>query len=356
MSESQFDVAIIGGGISGIGVAFAAIDRGLKVVIYEKNKLAQATSNNSLRIIHGGFRYLQNLSISRVVQSLKDQNFLLEKYPHLIKPLPCIMPLNDFGLKSPIPARMGTFIYRLIKKVCGANNLASPIVLHRSDLPQEIPIVKTLKNQYFLHWYDAVIRDIDSFHQELTEELKERGVTIKENSYINDLSKVCAKKVIDTRGPWLDFNSKNKHLVKAFNLVINTSIEKDYAIGIQSKNGNLYFLVPRDGATVFGTFYKNFSGNLEDLTLSEEEVTHAVKDLNNTVPNLNLKTSNILKKDIGILTAESIVDEKPKLYGQEEVFVENGIVKVLSTKYTTFLSQGRKAIKYIDNSHDSNKL
>jgi glycerol-3-phosphate dehydrogenase len=93
----EYELIIIGGGISGLGVAREAAQRGYHCLILEKEKCCRATSANSLRIIHGGFRYLQSLDFGRVFESISEQNYWLSAAPNYVKLLPCFLPLKRFG-------------------------------------------------------------------------------------------------------------------------------------------------------------------------------------------------------------------------------------------------------------------
>ena len=98
--NNKFDMAIIGAGITGIGVAVSAVKAGHSVILIEKNGIAEGTSNNSMRIIHGGFRYLQSLNFSRTIKSLKAQKEILENYSDCAEPLECKMALKRFIIEN----------------------------------------------------------------------------------------------------------------------------------------------------------------------------------------------------------------------------------------------------------------
>ena len=92
MAQKTYDVAIVGCGVYGAFAAREAALRGLSVAVIDKKDFCGATSANSLKIIHGGVRYLQQLDIARVVESAKERKSLMRFAPHLVHPLPCVMP------------------------------------------------------------------------------------------------------------------------------------------------------------------------------------------------------------------------------------------------------------------------
>ena len=110
---ADFDLAIIGGGINGAGIARDAAGRGLKVVLIEQNDLASGTSSASSKLIHGGLRYLEHGAFRLVRAALSEREVLLRMAPHLIRPLRFVLPLDTAG-RSPFVLRLGLAVYDLI--------------------------------------------------------------------------------------------------------------------------------------------------------------------------------------------------------------------------------------------------
>src|ERR1700685_1250367 len=109
-SVADFDLAIIGGGINGTGIARDAAGRGLKVVLIEQNDLASGTSSKSSKLIHGGLRYLEHGEFRLVREALHEREVLLRTAPHLVRPLRFVLPLNA-ARRSPLMVRIGLYIY-----------------------------------------------------------------------------------------------------------------------------------------------------------------------------------------------------------------------------------------------------
>ncbi|MGL6138581.1 MAG: FAD-dependent oxidoreductase, partial [Planktothrix sp.] len=100
-TQSSYDVIIIGGGIYGVMLSLEASRRNLRSLLIEKGDFGGATSYNSLRIVHGGFRYLQNLDLERFYESVGERKWFLKTFPELVKPLSCLMPLYNKGIRRP---------------------------------------------------------------------------------------------------------------------------------------------------------------------------------------------------------------------------------------------------------------
>src|SRR6187200_2840847 len=107
---ADFDLAIVGGGINGAGIARDAAGRGLRVLLVEQNDLASGTSSASSKLIHGGLRYLEHGALRLVRAALAEREVLLRMAPHLIRPLRFVMPLDE-ARRSPLLIRLGLFIY-----------------------------------------------------------------------------------------------------------------------------------------------------------------------------------------------------------------------------------------------------
>ncbi len=100
--ESQlFDIAIVGGGMHGAWLALRAAQAGISVALVERDDFGAATSTNSLNILHGGLRYLQHLDFARMRSSIRARREFCRLFPHLVRPLQCVMPLRAAGVRSP---------------------------------------------------------------------------------------------------------------------------------------------------------------------------------------------------------------------------------------------------------------
>src|SRR4030042_265055 len=115
-ASKQFDLLVVGGGIYGAFAAWDAALRGLSVALVEKRDFAGATSANSLKIVHGGLRYLQNADIHRMRESVRERTNLMRIAPHLIHPLPFMIPTHGLGKKSRLAMSMALRFTELISK------------------------------------------------------------------------------------------------------------------------------------------------------------------------------------------------------------------------------------------------
>src|SRR5918912_1312236 len=114
IEHAQFDVIIIGAGINGAGIARDAALRGLRVLLIDKGDIAGGTTSWSTRLIHGGLRYLEHGELGLVRESLRERERLLRIAPHLVRPLPLLIPLYADATRAPLTIRAGLFAYDLL--------------------------------------------------------------------------------------------------------------------------------------------------------------------------------------------------------------------------------------------------
>jgi glycerol-3-phosphate dehydrogenase len=374
LTKKTYDLVVIGGGIAGIGVAREAAKRGLSVVLLEQERCARATSDSSLRIIHGGLRYLQGLQPRRVIESLKDQVDLLKSYPDVIKPFPCLMPLNRFGLKSRFPAGLAIWFYSKVASAIKGEPYPGKI-LSAGDVERRCSVLAEGGAPYGgMLWYDAMLVKPHDFAGALLQEFAEAGGELRENSEVIAVNRVDegvfqvqaqsgapvqSSTVVNASGAWLRSIKTNFDLpqlkltwAKAFNIELKHQIDPEFGIGVESAEGRLFFLTPRvaaDGSpiSVVGTWYSPYEGNPRDCTVSEVEIEAALDELNASLKSVSVNRADVLRVESGVLPAYGVRGRDPLLYGAAKLLDTAGYIEVLSTKYTTFQSQGRKVFKMV---------
>ena len=364
MKQDHYEIAVVGGGISGTGVALAAAQAGIKVVLFEKKRCCEATSQSSLRIMHGGFRYFQTLDLKRVLVSLSDQHHLFQKYPQLVVPLPCLMPLARWGLKSRWPARAGSLAYSVFKRAA-TGSPAEARVLERDEAERAVPLLRGLVPHGALFWNDAVLLDPAALKDALLIEVRALGGEILQGAGVEEIrqngenwilraggQEVVSRIVVNCTGPWIETLKRPDSCrlflprwCKAFNLVLNKQIESRYAVGLQSDEGRLYFVAPRGEASAIGTWYGEYHGLPEDESVSDQEMVQFADGFNRAWPGIDLDNAEIARVEAGVLPMRRMGRDGPVLYGSHRIKTRESYIEVLSTKYTTFRSQAAEVMK-----------
>jgi glycerol-3-phosphate dehydrogenase len=371
-------VAIIGGGMSGIGAARACAEQGWQVTLFEKDNLGSATSAQSLRIIHGGFRYLQGLHIGKVVDSIKAQNELCALYPEYIRPLRCIMPLRRRGLKRWPFVNIASVLYSLLGKISQVSQVSQyhglprPRLISAQEAERSVPDLFGHFKHGALEWFDAYVVDHQGFVSQLRQELLSLGVTLRDYTAVHSVTPTsdncllrteeggCAIQekrfdgVINCSGAWIgDISVTDVQRVappywcQAFNIVIKRHLNSDCAVGIESPGGRLFFLIPEHGSTRVGTGYYLLPPGERSDEVAESALKGFVATLRCTLTSWQLEDFDILAVESGFLPAEGRRDNQPILTTYRKVGRSGRYIEVLSTKYTTFLQQGREAAEQL---------
>ncbi len=361
----HFDIIVIGGGIAGLGVADEASARGLSTLVLEAGTCCSQTSDNTLRIIHGGFRYLQTFDFPRVVKSLRDQTDLLREVPSALAPLPCLMPLSRFGLKSRFPVACAGIMYRAFMKGAGSP-LPPPITLSRRETESRAPFLRHRAPYGALCWHDVVMVTPSLVKQHLEARCLERGITIEENrpaasvATVGDTFEVRdqngsvwrAPRVVNALGPWIDtlnvpseLRGPRPNWCRGINLIISRQIDPLHGIALQSTDGRLFFCVPRGQGTAIGTWYEKHPAHNLPPQASEADITTFLQAVNAALGDGGIERSEVVDVDVGVLPEEAPALANLTPMAHEKLTIRDGYIEVLSTKYTTFRSQARAVLQ-----------
>lgn len=360
----SFDLIIVGGGISGLGLAREAAQSGYSTLLLEANRCGEATSNNTLRIIHGGFRYLQHLDLPRVIRSLNDQTALIKECPDAVKPLPCLMPLARTGLKSKYPVLCATLMYGGIMRL-NRSPLPAPKIVSNKELQATIPLLQNQAPNGALCWHDALMVDPSAISTHLKTAASSHKAVIRENTPVASITKdgsvftvsstngetFRTRCVITTLGPFLNSVHTPQELraprplwCRGFNVTISRQLDPTYGISAESADKRLFFCVPRGSGTAIGTWYVPHPDPLTAPRVSDQEIEQFLQAFNAALPTARVTTNELTSIDVGILPMHSVTARGPQLIAHERIHANGGFIEVLSTKYTTFRSQAQATL------------
>ncbi len=296
MTTLVYDLAVIGGGINGCGIARDAAGRGLSVFLCEQNDLASATSSASTKLIHGGLRYLEYYEFRLVREALTEREVLLHNAPHIIWPLRFILPHHK-DLRPAWLIRLGLLLYDYIG---GRKELPPAKTL---DLQQDIA-GKCLQNDYdkgfeysdcwvvdtrlaILNAVDAAARGCMINTQ--TELLAARRDQQYWTLSLFDRKKqveytIKAKALVNASGPWLnrtmdviDHCATREHIrmVKGSHIIVKKLFDHERAYIFQNRDGRIVFAIPYEKEfTLIGTTDVDFEGDPGVVTISEQETEY----------------------------------------------------------------------------------
>jgi glycerol-3-phosphate dehydrogenase len=163
-----------------------------------------------------------------------------------------------------------------------------------------------------------------------------------------------ARCVVNTLGPWIEtlelqtgFAGYRPRWCRGFNLVVKQQLDPAYGIGIESADGRLFFCVPRGTGTAIGTWYLPHPEISVAPAVSEHEIAQFLHAFNASLPDVGISKNDIVHIDVGILPMERTSASGPQLIAHERIHEHQGYIEVMSTKYTTFRSQGKRVANII---------
>jgi glycerol-3-phosphate dehydrogenase len=290
----EFDVAIVGGGINGCGIARDAAGRGLSVLLVEQGDLASGTSSYSSKLIHGGIRYLENYDFRLVRESLRERELLLKNAPHLVRPMRFVIP----HVASMRPAWMMKIGIRLYDFLAGGSVLPRSRVLDLADDPAGAPL-RTASGAGFE--YSDCIADDARLVIANAIDARERGADIRTRTRLVSARRagqrwelvigegakretLSARALVNAAGPWAanvietlvkDVSPVKVRLVKGSHVVYPRLYSHDRAYVLQNDDRRVIFVVPfGEKYTLIGTTDVETSGDPGHATASAEEIRY----------------------------------------------------------------------------------
>ncbi|GAB4354473.1 MAG: glycerol-3-phosphate dehydrogenase [Gammaproteobacteria bacterium] len=287
---------VIGGGINGTGVARDAAGRGLKVLLCEKDDLAQHTSSSSTKLIHGGLRYLEYYEFKLVRSSLTEREVLLRNAPHIIWPLRFVLP-HHTALRPRWLLRTGLFLY---DHIGGRKRLPASKSIDLRQHPAGAPLKATFQHGFeysdcwvqdarlvVLNARDAADRGATVLTRTRCSKLIRAGDVWKaelENRFTGESYDVTADAVVNAAGPWVEEvlnlsraadSRKKLRLVKGSHIVVPKLFDHPYPYIFQHTDGRVLFAIPFEKEfTLLGTTEVEFTNNPQQVTVSEEETAY----------------------------------------------------------------------------------
>lgn len=296
LTEQIFDIAIIGGGINGAGIARDAAGRGSSVYLCEQDDLASGTSSWSTKLIHGGLRYLQHFEFRLVREALIEREILWGIAPHIIWPLRFVLPYHR-GLRPAWILRLGLFLY---DHLGGRKNLPPT---RKLDLTSDIsgtPLKgdSTIAFEYSDCWVEdsrlVVLNAMDARDHGAIIETKHKLMSAdrEENAWkltiLNQATgqskSIRAATLVNAAGPWvadvlagkIRSNTKAKiRMVQGSHIVFPRLYDHDRCYIFQNKDGRIIFAIPYEqDFTLIGTTDRDYTGDPANVTISQEEINY----------------------------------------------------------------------------------
>jgi len=373
---TRFDIVVIGGGITGAGIARDAAARGLSVALFEKNDYASGTSSKSSKLVHGGLRYLEHGEIGLVFESVSERRIQTRVAPHLVRPLPFLIPIYK-GVKPGLEImNVGLWIYdslalfrapRLHKTFRGTkaalalepqlrpDSLRGALEYYDCATDDARLVVENALDAVALgakcHTYTEVMRFERRNDGRIT------GVVVHDRLVDKTWTVEC-RTVILAAGAWTDEAIKRFEIpmgrailrrTKGVHIVLpRERLPLARAITLISPvDGRVMFAIPWRERTVLGTTDTDFEGSADEVAADAADVKYLCESGNGYFPGANLVPSDVIATWAGLrplIAAPPNVDES-EISREHEVFTRNdGLVIIAGGKLTTYRRMARQAV------------
>ncbi len=390
LGSERFDVLVIGGGVTGAGVALDAVVRGYKVALVEKVDFASGTSSKSTKLAHGGIRYLPNFDFALVHEALVERGLMLQNAPFLVHPLGFVLPLyqgdrHPVGMPFTTPGGiglgllldMGLWLYDLM---AGRRTAGRHHHLSRKNVLKLAPalVTKGLKDGYV--YYDGQTNDA-RLTMALIRTAAQYGATITNytevTSFIIEQGKICGAHIHDTLGDQ-ELTVRARHIVnatgvyseqvealtgtepqvriepsKGVHLVLSREDLElgDYAIVLpETEDKRILFIVPWGSRAIFGTTDTG-SGDLDHPTATSEDIAYLLKYLNRYL-SVRLTEADIISSYAGyrpLVSSRTSKHSTAKLSRTHAVLESSsGLVTIVGGKLTTYRRMAQDTVDVLN--------
>ena len=327
LKNDTFDVVIIGGGITGAGIALDATQRGMKVALVEMQDFAQGTSSRSTKLVHGGLRYLKQLQVGVVAETGRERAIVYENGPHVTTPERMLLPMHKGGSMGKFTTAIGLTMY---DRLAGVKKSERKTMLNAKETLAKEPLVKKsgLKGggSYVEYRTDdarltievmkraaekgaTVINHTKSVHFTYDSNEKVNGIQA-EDQITGETYPIKAKKVINASGPWVDEvrsgdyarNNKQLRLTKGVHIVIDQSkFPLGQAVYFDTeKDGRMIFAIPREGKAYVGTTDTFYDNDKTSPLATQEDRDYLIDAINYMFPDVNVADEDIESSWAGV--------------------------------------------------------
>lgn len=375
----RFDIAVIGAGINGAGIARDAAMRGLRVAIFDKNDMCTGCSWISSRLIHGGLRYLEYGEIPLVYESLHERRNLRLTAPHLVEPLRICLPIFERARRGPLLIRLGMMAYDLLSI---RKTVPNHEMLSGQEILKQEPGLRSDGLRAAARYYDAQVTFAERLvlenliaanaagasvntHSEVTA-IRVSDGAVRSLEYVdktdNTKHEIAVDMVVNAAGPWVDRvldtapvpvarhigGTKGSHIiVDAFD-----GAPRDAFYVEAAADGRPFFIIPWNRQYLIGTTDIRYDGDLDSIRASDAEVEYLLAETNRVFPKATLTKASINYAYAGVRPLphqdkgpESAITRKHIIKVNKDV--AKGLISIIGGKLTTYRSLAEQTVDRI---------
>ncbi len=373
-----YDLAVIGAGINGAGIARDAALRGLKVIVFDKNDMCSGCSGISSRLIHGGLRYLEYGEIPLVYESLHERRYLRLTAPHLVEPLRICIPVYAGARRGPLLIRIGMLAYDLLSL---QKTVPNHEMLNSAEIQAEEPGLQADGLRAAARYYDAQVTFAERLvlenllaarsagaeirtHCEVTRIAAEAGA-IRAVTYRDENGKeqsVDVNTVVNAAGPWVDrvlgvAPVPTRRLIggtKGSHIIVGNfaGAPRDAFYVEAAADGRPFFIIPWNDQYLIGTTDIRYDEDLDRIRASDAEVDYLLAETNRVFPQASLSREDIHYAYAGVRPLpykeagpESAITRRHIIKVNKEI--ANGMVSIVGGKLTTYRNLAEQTVDKI---------
>lgn len=381
LAHKEYDLVVIGGGITGAGILLDAASRGIKTLLVEKSDFGFGTSSRSTKLIHGGLRYLKQFDFKLVRNVGKERKIAYQNASYLIHPEKMLLPIIEKGSLSKTGASIGLWLYEFLAGVGAKDRRRMLNILetlkHEPLLEKQIIKGGALYSEYRTDDARLVIEIIKTAlnfgaeainYAAVTEiqydtDAKIKGLKIEEK-FSGKTYEVKSKYIVNASGPWVDdirgldssISKKQLKLSKGVHIVFPfQKLPISQSIYFDTPDGRMIFAIPRNGCTYVGTTDTFYEGSKEEVYASLADVDYLLKAIQYVFPNQKLGVRDVVSSWAGL---RPLIFEEGKsateLSRKDEVFISNsGLISIAGGKLTGYRLMAKKVVDLLMKKHFS---
>ncbi|HET7616155.1 MAG TPA: FAD-dependent oxidoreductase [Bacillales bacterium] len=371
LATEDLDLLVVGGGITGAGIALDAQSRGIKTGLIEMQDFAAGTSSRSTKLVHGGLRYLKQFEVKLVAEVGKERAIVYENAPHVTSPLWMMLPLYRKGTFGKFSTFVGLTVY---DRLAGVDRNERKHMLKKANALEKEPLLRKdgLKGAGYYVEYRT---DDARLTLEVLKEAVSRGAAavnyVKAEDFLYENGAVCgvravdrftgefreirAKKIINAAGPWVDRlrekdrskEGKELHLTKGVHITIdNEKFPLGQAVYFDAPDGRMVFAIPREGKTYVGTTDTNYEGDLKHPRMTESDRDYLLEAIRYMFPEVTLDPEDVESSWAGL---RPLIHEEGKdpseISRKDEIFEsDSGLITIAGGKLTGYRKMAEKVV------------
>ena len=395
LAAEQFDVLIVGGGAFGAAAAWDAALRGLRVALIDQGDFGGGASAECFKMVHGGIRYLQHADISRLLFSCAQRSALLRIAPHLVNPLPIVIPTYGHGRQGKALLAAGMFAYDLLtlRRNAGiedpSRQIAGTELMSRNRVMELFPELEARSLTGAAVFQDGQMYHAARLVLAFVKSASSKGAVVANYTqaleFLWEGSRVCgvrardcagdgefdirAKLVLNAAGPWADYllqdvryfaGHRRGHFSRDACFLVDRKPRSKYALAVPgwsqdsdalvSRAARHLFAVPWRDCTLIGVWHRLFTERPDAAQVEESELDAWIAEMNDAYPALRLTRDDVIYANCGLVPFGDASAGGALSFGKESRFIDHraqgvaGLVTLIGIRYTTARGDAAKAL------------